>query len=87
MIATMKSTRNLFVSLALLLLLCGAVIAQSHAKVKRAGAAAICGVLVSKMFGSSGEFMSQMKLNSALSQADMGLLLLLGSVAQYSGSA
>ncbi|MGH6934690.1 MAG: chloride channel protein, partial [Methylocella sp.] len=42
------------------------------------GAAAICGVLVSKMFGSSGEFMTQMTLNSALSQADMGLLLLLG---------
>jgi hypothetical protein len=43
MIAAMKSTRNLFVSLALLLLLCGAVVAQSHAKVKRASAAAICG--------------------------------------------
>jgi chloride channel protein, CIC family len=42
------------------------------------GAAAICGVLVSKMFGSTGEFLSQMTLNSALSQADMGLLLLLG---------
>lgn len=42
------------------------------------GAAAICGVLVSKMFGSSGEFMTQMTLNSALSQADTGLLLLLG---------
>ena len=39
----MKSSRNLFVSSALLLLLCGAVIAQSHAKVKRASAAAICG--------------------------------------------
>src|ERR1700724_243964 len=42
------------------------------------GAAAVCGVLVSKAFGASGEFMSPMTFNSALSQADMGLLLLLG---------
>jgi chloride channel protein, CIC family len=42
------------------------------------GAAAVCGVLVSKAFGASGEFMSPMTFNLALSQADMGLLLLLG---------
>ncbi|MGB6175072.1 MAG: chloride channel protein [Methylocella sp.] len=42
------------------------------------GAAAVCGVLVSKAFGASGEFMSPMTFNSTLSQADMGLLLLLG---------
>jgi uncharacterized membrane protein YadS len=39
----MKSTRSLLVSMAMLLLLSSAVIAQSHAKVKRASAAAICG--------------------------------------------
>ena len=42
------------------------------------GAAAVCGVLVSKAFGASGEFMNQMTLKSALSHTDMGLLLLLG---------
>ncbi|MDQ1637714.1 MAG: hypothetical protein QOF62_1053 [Pyrinomonadaceae bacterium] len=35
--------RSAFISMALLLLLSSAVIAQSHAKVKRASAAAICG--------------------------------------------
>ncbi|HBB86008.1 MAG TPA: hypothetical protein DC047_00145 [Blastocatellia bacterium] len=39
----MKLMRSAFISLAMLLLLSGAVIAQSHAKVKRASAAAICG--------------------------------------------
>lgn len=39
----MKSMRNPLVSMALLLLLSSALIAQSHAKVKRASAAAICG--------------------------------------------
>lgn len=35
--------RSAFISLAMVLLLSGSVIAQSHAKVKRASAAAICG--------------------------------------------
>lgn len=39
----MKSMRDPLVSMALLLLLSNALIAQSHAKVKRASAAAICG--------------------------------------------
>ncbi len=39
------------------------------------GAAAVCGVLVSKSFGASGEFMSQIAMNSALSETHMGLLL------------
>ncbi|HUZ92063.1 MAG TPA: chloride channel protein, partial [Methylocella sp.] len=44
------------------------------------GAAAVSGVLVSKAFGASGEFMSQMPFKSALSQTDMGFLLLLGII-------
>ncbi len=47
------------------------------------GAAAICGVLVSKLFRSSAEFVSQMTLNSAFT--DMGLLLLLGIVCAIFG--
>jgi hypothetical protein len=43
MIATMKSARSLLVSMAMLLLLSSAVIAQSHAKPRRASSAAICG--------------------------------------------
>jgi len=39
----MKLMRSAFISLTMLLLLSSAVIAQSHAKVKRASAAAICG--------------------------------------------
>ena len=39
----MKSIKNLFLPLAMLLLLCGSVVAQSHAKTRRASAAAICG--------------------------------------------
>ena len=42
-VATMKSTRSFLVSIAMFLLLSSAVIAQSHAKPKRASAAAICG--------------------------------------------
>jgi len=49
------------------------------------GAAAVCGVLVSKAFGASGEFMQQMVLNSALSDTDMGLLLLLGIICALFG--
>jgi chloride channel protein, CIC family len=49
------------------------------------GAAAVCGVLVSKAFGASGEFMSQMTFKSALSQTDMGLLLLLGIICALFG--
>jgi hypothetical protein len=39
----MKSMRGIFYSMALLLLLSSAVVAQSHAKTRRASAAAICG--------------------------------------------
>jgi hypothetical protein len=39
----MESMRNVFFSMAMLLLLSSAVVAQSHAKVRRANAAAICG--------------------------------------------
>ena len=49
------------------------------------GAAAVCGVLVSKAFGASGEFMNQMALKSALSQTDMALLLLLGIICALFG--
>jgi chloride channel protein, CIC family len=49
------------------------------------GAAAVCGVLVSKAFGASGEFMKQMVLNSGLSETDMGLLLLLGIICALFG--
>jgi len=49
------------------------------------GAAAVCGVLFSKAFGASGEFMQQMVLNSALSDTDMGLLLLLGIICALFG--
>ncbi len=49
------------------------------------GAAAVCGVLVSKAFGASGEFMQQMVLNLALSDTDMGLLLLLGIICALFG--
>jgi chloride channel protein, CIC family len=49
------------------------------------GAAAVCGVLVSRVFGASGEFMKQMVLNSALSQSDMALLLLLGIICALFG--
>jgi hypothetical protein len=43
MIATMKSARSLLVSMAMLLSFSSAVLAQSHAKPRRAGATAICG--------------------------------------------
>ena len=43
MVPAMKSMKSIFVSIAMLLLLSIAVFAQSHAKVKRASAAAICG--------------------------------------------
>ncbi len=43
MVAAMKSTRSLLVSIGVLLSLSSAVIAQSHAKPRRASAAAICG--------------------------------------------
>jgi CIC family chloride channel protein len=49
------------------------------------GAAAVCGVLVSKAFGASGEFMTQITLKSALSPTDMGLLLLLGIICALFG--
>jgi CIC family chloride channel protein len=49
------------------------------------GAAAICGVLVSRQFGSSGDYMGGMALNSDLSQTDMGLLLLLGVICAIFG--
>jgi CIC family chloride channel protein len=49
------------------------------------GAAAVSGVLVSKAFGASGEFMSQMPFKSALSQTDMGFLLLLGIICALFG--
>lgn len=43
MVAAMKSMSSLVVSMLMLLLLSSAVVAQSHAKAKRASAAAICG--------------------------------------------
>lgn len=49
------------------------------------GAAAICGVLVSRLFGASGDAVGQMALNSAFSQTDMGLLLLLGIICAVFG--
>ncbi|WGJ13986.1 chloride channel protein [Methylocapsa sp. D3K7] len=49
------------------------------------GAAAVCGVLVSKAFGASGEFMNQMTLKSALSPTDMGFLLVLGIICALFG--
>jgi CIC family chloride channel protein len=49
------------------------------------GAAAVSGILVSKVFGGSGEFLNQMALKSALSQTDMGLLLLLGIICALFG--
>ncbi|MGH6834844.1 MAG: chloride channel protein [Methylocella sp.] len=51
------------------------------------GAAAVCGVLVAKAFGASGEFMSQIAMNSALSETHMGLLLLLGIICALFGIA
>jgi len=49
------------------------------------GAAAVCGVLVAKGFGASGDFMSQMVLNATLSPTDMGFLLLLGIICALFG--
>lgn len=49
------------------------------------GAAAVSGVLVSKAFGASGEFMNQIALTSALSRTDMVLFLLLGIICALFG--
>ena len=51
------------------------------------GAAAIAGVLVSRLLGSSGNFMWRMFSSSALSETDMALLLLLGIICAAFGIA
>jgi chloride channel protein, CIC family len=49
------------------------------------GVAAVTGILIAKAFGASGGFMSHMTLNSAPSQAEFALLLLLGVICALFG--